>query len=1304
MTDVTPEPLPAPSAPLRALAGRAAEPGVAGAFATPLEVWACRPTTPLELLGPVYDLALTEGCATVGELVTRSGFLQRIDERTDGRTLAARLAADLVAWIAEAQSFGAAPPTRGGLTPGMEPEDLTSWARARGLEPLLAAPARRVLRERLAGRADTWLWFEGARGVTLGRVLTAATARNRSWPRRDAAPEAAQEASIELLVAESGRAVDGLRDEAARAARPRTNTTSERLRALEQRLLTARETIREGLAPRPDADVDGRLVLDPDEGTLIWIERGSPWCTGRPRQKVTLSLTQPDPAPGCDCPGSLGGRCPVALSAVDAALDALVAPDRRVMARRIERVLGEAGPILPAPVGLVATAPDLSGLTWLLRPDEALGFRLEPVLLDDAGELLRSLSPRVLRRHPDRCPLPADRRAAERLLPDAASWLDPRTALLDRGAVHRATAALVGHPRVVLRVGGALRLVEVARAELALRWTLCDDGGIDVIATLDSAELPPDQLARLVTARAAGGLVLTVDPSAARCTVTAVAPGALQLLAMLGRQQLSGPGAGDELLARLPAFSRLIPVSLDPALRGTEVPADPRPVVRLEVLPGGALRVQVRVRPLPGGQVLLPGLGPIEVYGTREDGRIYAHRNIEEEEQRALEAVPGLPADVADNGWEARLETPDVALRVVEWLQDSDPELVTAEWTGEVRHDVVGRAGLGDLRVSVRSIGDWLGVSSQMFNPNTRFGIDGELVVGGRRVRLSELFAAVRDGRSYVKADQAGWLRLERGLIDGITRAAAGLYEHDGQLTARAVQAAAFLGLEQAGATLQAPEQFRTLLETIRDAMALDPPLPEGFTGTLRSYQRDGFTWMVRLSAWTGGGCLADDMGLGKTIQALALLTHRQSGGPALVVAPTSVGFNWLRESERFSPGLEPILYRGATRAGLLEDLGPGDVIITSYELLLRDRDALSDIPWSTLVLDEAQAIKNPRARRSLAAAALAADFTIALTGTPIENRLGELWSVFRALNAGLLGGAEQFRTRFAVPIERTGDPGRREALSALIRPFILRRIKEEVERELPPRTEVEVSVSLSVAERELYEGLRQAAVNELTAATIGKSQRRLQALAALTRLRQAACHPRLVDEASAVKSSKLARVREIVAELRSEGHRALIFSQFVRHLKLVKAALDEDGVTYRYLDGSTPEKARRREVDAFQDGDGEVFLISLRAGGTGLNLTAATYVIHLDPWWNPAVEDQATDRTHRIGQDRPVTVYRIVARNTIEESILALHDHKRRLVEGILAGTSQAATLGADDILELLGWDGSPSAHGPTISAPAGA
>ena len=1273
---------PDPRTRLAALAARAE----ASQLNIPLEVWACRPATPLSLVGSLYDLAVSEGCTEASELLTRTGFHRRVLERPNGAVLIGKLADDLRAWLEEPHWEFAPPSPSEGLTPNMDVDDLERWAAARGLRGALDAPARRVLAEAMAGNAETWLWFEGARGVSQRKVITARTARNKVWPSRTAAPLAAQEAAIEFLGKVAETAALGVREEAEFAGRPLPTPMTPQLAKLRDSLVTERELLREWTYPRPRATIDGRMILDPEAWTLTWVERGTSWCSPKPRQEVVIPLGTGRPTPSCSCPGRNTGRCPINLAAIDAALDAITSPSRQVMARRIDRALTEANKregtnwLPSAPTApLVEAPPDLAHLGWRVQTDPVFGLHIEPLVFDADGNTTR-ISPRLVRLHPDRCPLPADRKAAEQLLP-GTSWLDGSSPLLDRGAVHRAVACLVDHPRVVTDDEvGTTKPLRIESHELALHWSLREGGGVDVTATLGELTLDPEHLSQLAQRRSASGLMVSVDAGLGLCAVTPVAPGALRLLGMLGRQQLSQAGASDALLARLPAFSRLIPVHLDPSLRGESSVADPTPIVRLEVLTGGSLRVQIRVRPLPDGQVLVPGQGPQEVFGRDGETRVYASRNLLDEDDLAASAVPELPEDAANQGWEAALADPDIALGLVERLQNSETRV---EWTGEVRHRIVGAAGLGSLRVSVRSLGDWLGIEDGAYG---RFGVDGELNIDGKRVPLSALFAAVRDGRQYVQTDEAGWVRLERGLLDGLTRAAAGLFGDSDDLQVTPVHAAAFVGLAQGGATLDAPESFLRLLENVKAAMALNPEPPDDFEGDLRDYQREGFRWMVRLAAWTDGGVLADDMGLGKTIQALALLLHRRPLGPALVVAPTSVGFNWLREAEKFAPGLNVELYRGNERRSLLDDIEPGAVFVTSYELLLRDKEQLSSIRWGTLVLDEAQAIKNPRARRSLAAASLDAGFRIALTGTPIENRLGELWSVFRTLNPGLLGTAEQFRQRFSLPVERDRDRGRQSALSALIRPFVLRRVKEEVAKELPARTEIEVSVTLSIKERELYESLRLAAVSELSASQVGPAQRRLQALTALTRLRQAACHPRLVDEASTVPSSKLARLRELVAELREEGHRALIFSQFVRHLALVRQVLEEDSVSYRYLDGSTPERARRREVDAFQDGEGDVFLISLRAGGTGLNLTAATYVIHLDPWWNPAVEDQATDRTHRIGQTRPVTVYRLVTRSTIEESILSLHDHKRSLVAGVLAGTAQGASLGVSEILELLG------------------
>ncbi len=436
-------------------------------------------------------------------------------------------------------------------------------------------------------------------------------------------------------------------------------------------------------------------------------------------------------------------------------------------------------------------------------------------------------------------------------------------------------------------------------------------------------------------------------------------------------------------------------------------------------------------------------------------------------------------------------------------------------------------------------------------------------------------------------------------------------------------------------------------------------------------------------------------MGLGKTVQALALLLARAPDGPALVVAPTSVLANWITEAGRFAPTLNVTLYAGpaGARAPLLESPAPFDLFVTSYGLLQQDADTLSGVSWQTVVLDEAQAIKNPATKRARAARRLEADFRLATTGTPIQNNLMELHSLFSFINPGLLGPATQFRRNFTVAIERGGEDGARARLKRLIAPFILRRLKTEVLQDLPPRTEITLHVKLSGEEAALYEALRRRTLAALeTAAAEGEGARRIQVLAHLTRLRLACCHPRLVLDragagapAPALRSSKLDTFAETLGEFLENRHKVLVFSQFVMHLKLVEEYLKGAGVSYQYLDGSTPARARAERINAFQSGRGDVFLISLKAGGLGLNLTAADYVIHLDPWWNPAVEDQASDRAHRIGQTRPVTIYRLITEGTIEEQIVELHRHKRHLADRLLEGADGGASLSADELVKLL-------------------
>ncbi|MCW5199073.1 DEAD/DEAH box helicase, partial [Desulfobulbus sp. F3] len=373
-------------------------------------------------------------------------------------------------------------------------------------------------------------------------------------------------------------------------------------------------------------------------------------------------------------------------------------------------------------------------------------------------------------------------------------------------------------------------------------------------------------------------------------------------------------------------------------------------------------------------------------------------------------------------------------------------------------------------------------------------------------------------------------------------------------------------------------------------------------------------------------------------------------------IAPTSVCMNWEQEAARFAPTLTVrSLANPDDREQVVKDLGKRDILITSFTLLQQEVELLETVAWQTVVLDEAQSIKNAATKRSKAAMRLKAKFRLITTGTPIENHLGELWNLFNFINAGLLGTYKQFNTRFGIPIEKHGDRTARRQLKKLIRPFMLRRIKSQVLDELPPRTEITLRVEMKKSEMAFYEAIRQQALENIEGSDLSAG-RHLQILAEIMRLRRACCNSRLIDEYSKIPSSKLEVFGEVIDELLESRHKALVFSQFTGHLALIREYLNGKGISYKYLDGTTPPKERIRQVDAFQAGEGDLFLISLKAGGLGLNLTAADYVIHMDPWWNPAVEDQAADRAHRIGQKRPVTVYRLVTANTIEEKIVRLH------------------------------------------------
>ncbi|HXM40620.1 MAG TPA: DEAD/DEAH box helicase [Bryobacteraceae bacterium] len=598
---------------------------------------------------------------------------------------------------------------------------------------------------------------------------------------------------------------------------------------------------------------------------------------------------------------------------------------------------------------------------------------------------------------------------------------------------------------------------------------------------------------------------------------------------------------------------------------------------------------------------------------------------------------------------------------------------LSAGWHVEAEGKIFRRPGASSLGVS--SGVDW-------------FELHGEVDYGGPTAKLPALLAALRRGENMVRLDDGTYgLLPEEWLSRFGPIAGLGIPEAD-HLRFRRNQAGLLDALLATQPEVSCDATFARVRDELRNFGGIHAGVqPKGFVGQLRDYQRDGVGWMDFLRRFSFGGCLADDMGVGKTAQVLALLEARRASrdapGPSLVVVPKSLVFNWKQEAARFTPRLRVLDHTGLARD--IHSFADYDLILTTYGTLRRDAAEFKDIEFDYVVLDEAQAIKNPGTESAKAARLLRGRNRLALSGTPVENHLGELWSIFEFLNPGMLGAAGVFK--LAGGAARNPSEETRALLAHALRPFILRRTKEQVARELPAKSEQTIFCELEAPQRRLYDELRVHYRNSLlqTVAAKGLAKSKIQVLEALLRLRQAACHPGLLDpKRHGDSSAKLDVLMDRLEEIVAEGHKALVFSQFTSLLSLVKERLDASAMVYEYLDGATRDRQER--VERFQsDPECPLFLISLKAGGLGLNLTAAEYVFLLDPWWNPAVEAQAVDRAHRIGQTRQVFAYRLIARDTVEEKILQLQSSKRDLAAAIISeDNSLIRDLKRED-LELL-------------------
>lgn len=737
-----------------------------------------------------------------------------------------------------------------------------------------------------------------------------------------------------------------------------------------------------------------------------------------------------------------------------------------------------------------------------------------------------------------------------------------------------------------------------------------------------------------------------------------------------GKSQISFPlSYRDKLLERLYAFASSFELTGDIGSNSIkEQKAQYRAVVQMRGQ-DGALSGSLRLELFPGGPLVASGSGEKQFFVRQKNQTLLVHRSRPEEQeilQQLLNLCPTLAAELdAENNWLTPLN--DTALSIVDELQACPPELLEVRWPEGAGLSIRKMQDYEAVSMSVsKSAADWL-------------SIGGEVQVDeGKVVLLAELLRSLREspGR-YIKLDDTHFLRLSRNLERQLRTISALAQQPTGRGKKKQetlIPPATLLLLGQADGQEQLPNALHAPVQQLMQNYDTTPRLPHNLQASLRDYQTEGYRWMQRLMNCGLGACLADDMGLGKTLQVLSVLLARAADGPSLVVAPVSVCNNWVHEAARFTPTLNLSQLGTGDRQDSIHKLDKRDVLVCSYGLLVTERELLAGVKWNVVVLDEAQYIKNDLSRRAQAAVALSARCRIAATGTPIENSLAELRSIFDFLNPGLLGSREEFSRRF------TSTPEQHKLLRRIVSPFILRRLKGDVLDELPPKTETTHYITLSEEERALYEATRRTALAEAQ-----QSEDRFSILAQLMKLRRLCCHPQLALPESSLNSAKLEALLELADELRTAGHRALIFSQFTDMLAHVRAAFDTAGLSYCYLDGSTPQRKRAEEIQRFREGETDFFLISLKAGGTGLNLTSADYVILLDPWWNPAVEDQAADRAHRIGQQNPVTICRLVCTGTIEERVLKLHKDKRQLVDDVLNGEKKASPLSIKELTELI-------------------
>jgi len=1059
---------------------------------------------------------------------------------------------------------------------------------------------------------------------------------------------------------------------------------------------------------------EGRVsTIDLDGDTILAEVAGSGNCFYGQRIRVANGKRGVQFKGNCDCPMNYNCKHVVAvlLTMLDrAAPDVPIAAEHWLgLLANVKRHAQEANdPAAHAYSIVYVLVPDRHGKALSLHPyivrQEADGRFAEASIVNDPLHLL-TFRPAYVRREDEEpllllaamrmgqsTPRPTGAVGA-RLLGELAAagrlWRASTPHKATRGELHRVAPG----PR--RGIGTEWQAHPVNREAVALGWHLDDGGRVEQILPTD----PMYYLDDLTVGELAVPESLAAVPSAVLMDIVAQAP----LLRAEQRNGVAGRLVDLGLDGIVP-----VPVRMEVRERRDVVPV-PRLVLESMQLPTRRDWIDCDVAFLSFDYDGLSTEGIVEpvLRNAGADGVdvIVRDRKAEAAAGDLLAALGFMAAPahspIREHDPDA-LCLPDEAARLA-FMRDGLPRLREAGWLIQIG---------ADFRYDLADVQEWyadLDESEQ--DGNGWFDLELGIVVDGERHPLLPLLVEmIREapwqfgaGALAARADTDEMLlelapstrvALPWGRIKPILATLGELYFGDrigATIHLPVLDAARLAELERAARMRwMGGDRLRELGRKLHDFDGIRPvAVPAGLAAQLRPYQHAGLNWMQFLREYGFGGILADDMGLGKTIQTLAhILAEKEAGrldAPALVVAPTSLMGNWQAEAARFAPGLRVLLLHGKDRKASFDQIGSADLVLTTYALLGRDEPALRRHRYHLVILDEAQYIKNSRSKAAQTVRLLDARHRLCLTGTPVQNHLGELWSQFHFLMPGLLGDDKQFNTLFRKPIEQRGDVQRKDLLARRVKPFMLRRTKDKVATELPPKTEIVLPIEFDGAQRDLYETVRVAMDKKVRDAidTKGVARSQIIILDALLKLRQVCCDPRLLDSAAKAGSAKLDTLLDLLDTLLSEGRSVLVFSQFTSMLALIGAALDERGIGFVRLTGDTAD--RSAPVEAFQQGKASVFLISLKAGGVGLNLTAADTVIHYDPWWNPASENQATDRAWRIGQDQPVFVYKLIAQGTLEEKIQDMQRRKAELANAVLdAEGGLAAPIGPDDLRVL--------------------